>query len=173
MARMIFQTERLAVRHFDPDDGREFCEINSDPTVKKSIGDGLVNTLAQEQTDFDRVLLSYTDTSPLGKLAVILREKDTIIGACNLRLFGQTDDVEIGYRFKPAYWGQGYATELAIGLVNYCFIELGLSRVVATTNLDNYASMNVLRKAGFRLEREMIHHGLLLNYFTNTQSFSV
>ena len=58
-------------------------------------------------------------------------------------------DVEIGYFLKRSAWGQGYATETCKRLIRMAFEESPLIEVVATFDIGNVASQNVLEKAGF------------------------
>jgi RimJ/RimL family protein N-acetyltransferase len=60
------------------------------------------------------------------------------------------NDVELGYRLRPAVWGRGLATEGAGLLVRRAFTSLGVDRVVATTMAVNTGSRRVLEKAGLR-----------------------
>jgi RimJ/RimL family protein N-acetyltransferase len=58
-------------------------------------------------------------------------------------------DVEIGYFLKRSAWGQGYATETSKRLIRMAFEESPLTEVVATFDIGNVASRNVLEKTGF------------------------
>jgi len=58
-------------------------------------------------------------------------------------------DVEIGYFLKRSAWGQGYATETCKRLIRMAFEESPLTEVVATFDIGNVASRNVLEKGGF------------------------
>jgi ribosomal-protein-alanine N-acetyltransferase len=55
----------------------------------------------------------------------------------------------IGYSVLPAFWGQGFGTELAALLVEFATGALGAFEVRATTLADNPASARVLEKLGF------------------------
>ena len=58
-------------------------------------------------------------------------------------------------RVKPhrAYWGRGLATEAGKAFVEFGFGELKLSRIVATVQVGNDASVRVLTNLGFRCVR--------------------
>ena len=58
-------------------------------------------------------------------------------------------EIEIGFFLIPEAWGNGYATEIARGLLRFAFEVATLSEVVATHDKANVASRNVLLKAGF------------------------
>jgi len=59
------------------------------------------------------------------------------------------EEIEIGFFFVRDAWGRGYATELARALVEFAFTATPLPEVVATHDVRNTASRNVLLKSGF------------------------
>ena len=61
--------------------------------------------------------------------------------------------VEFGYSIVPEYRNQGYATEMARGLIAWAFQEKGIRVVTAACLDDNFGSIKVLEKVGMhRLE---------------------
>lgn len=58
-------------------------------------------------------------------------------------------EAELGYWIGRPHWGQGYATEAAVGTLAYAFETLGLRTVLAVTLESNPASLRVLDKLGF------------------------
>ena len=63
--------------------------------------------------------------------------------------FGGMGDVqELGYALGRAYWGQGYATEGVLAMIEHAR-TLGLSALEAFTFVENPSSARVLAKAGF------------------------
>lgn len=56
------------------------------------------------------------------------------------------------YYFHPDYWGKGFAVETVSALLKFGFKDLGLHRIIAKCDYQNYGSINVLKKSGFRLE---------------------
>lgn len=67
------------------------------------------------------------------------------------------DEVEVGYGFLPAYWGQGLATEITHACLRIARDDVGLRSVVALAAMDNAASRKVLEKAGLRFDRQVQH----------------
>lgn len=76
-------------------------------------------------------------------------------------------DVEIGYFLKRSAWGKGYATEASKRLLRFAFEESPLTEIVATFEVGNVASRNVLQKAGF------VNRGLMRSYGENGPNFRV
>ena len=94
----------------------------------------------------------------------ILRDEATatVIGRAILRHLNVegVDEIETGYGFMPAYWGQGLATEIARACVRIGFEQIGLRSIVAITTPINTASQRVMMKAGLAYEREITHAGV-------------
>lgn len=87
----------------------------------------------------------------------------TIISKADARIIGWGglyDDpfdpgwgVEVGYFFDPAYWGQGYATELTAACTTLADNVLHLPNVHAFSHPRNVGSQRVLEKSGFQVVR--------------------
>ncbi len=50
------------------------------------------------------------------------------------------------------HWGQGFASELIAGLVQWCRSKPSVTRIVAGVERANSPSIRVLEKAGFAAE---------------------
>ena len=61
----------------------------------------------------------------------------------------QPGHMTIGYWLGKPYWGQGYMTEAVQPVIDFAFHRQNSDRLSADADPDNYASQNVLRKAGF------------------------
>ena len=61
----------------------------------------------------------------------------------------QEGTAQIGYSVLAQFQGQGYATEIVVGLVRWAMGQPGVTRIVAETEWANPASVRVLSKAGF------------------------
>jgi [ribosomal protein S5]-alanine N-acetyltransferase len=64
-------------------------------------------------------------------------------------------EVELSYALGRPYWGNGYATEAGRALVTYAFETLGLARIAYGVDGANPRSVGVMRRLGFRLERNL------------------
>jgi RimJ/RimL family protein N-acetyltransferase len=56
----------------------------------------------------------------------------------------------VGYVLNRSCWGKGYATELAVGLVERLLADPTIDCVRATCDAENLASRRVLEKAGLQ-----------------------
>ena len=59
---------------------------------------------------------------------------------------------EIYFKFSPASWGRGYATEVAKALIKSGFGKMNLHRIEAGVATENIKSIRVLEKAGMLRE---------------------
>ncbi|RYH27828.1 MAG: N-acetyltransferase [Alcaligenaceae bacterium] len=80
-------------------------------------------------------------------------QDDSFAGLFGLRLGKPAYRVaEIWYKFHPAFWGRGYATEAVVAILALGFNDLQLHRIEAGCAVDNIASIRVLEKAGMQRE---------------------
>jgi RimJ/RimL family protein N-acetyltransferase len=63
---------------------------------------------------------------------------------------------ELGYRFRRAAWGQGYATEGGRALVAHGFERVGTDKISARTLAANRGSRRVMEKCGLAYERDFV-----------------
>lgn len=146
-------TERLLIRPFTLDDAEEYLPLVSDPEVIRYTGDA-----AQGSVDAARAII---ESHPLrdyavhgfGRMACIERRSGRLIGFSGLKFLDALQEVDIGYRFLPAYWGMGYATESARALMQHGQEEFGISRIIGLVQPANAASAHVLAKLGLVFER--------------------
>jgi RimJ/RimL family protein N-acetyltransferase len=71
-----------------------------------------------------------------------------LIGACGLD--GCDGIPELGYWIGVPFWGCGYATEAALGLIDQAFGDLGHEVLTGSARISNPASRRVLEKCGFQ-----------------------
>jgi RimJ/RimL family protein N-acetyltransferase len=64
-------------------------------------------------------------------------------------------EVELTYAFGRAYWGRGYATEAGQAMLAYGFDEMGIARIINDVSSENQRSVNLMRRLGFELQRNL------------------
>ena len=87
-----------------------------------------------------------------GMLAVRRKEDDVLIGMTGLlsREIEGEDEFEIGYSLIPAYWRQGYATEMARTMKAFGRKHAMADRFVSMIHVDNIGSMKVAANNGMK-----------------------
>jgi [ribosomal protein S5]-alanine N-acetyltransferase len=63
------------------------------------------------------------------------------------------------------YWNKGYATEASNGLLKYGFKKIGLTKIVSSAHVENFASRMVMGKIGMRYIDNRIHYSCLQAYY--------
>ena len=91
------------------------------------------------------------------ELAVEERSSNRVIGACDLSLI-ERNVVDLGYMLGLVDWGRGYATEIALALIDAAFFDLRADRIISTVDVNNKASIHVLEKIGMRWEAVFRKH---------------
>ena len=106
-------------------------------------------------------------SSDTGYRALCLKD-GTFIGEAGILQVNKNDNrCRLGYRLLPAYWGNGYATEIVTALAQLAFRVLKMERVEALTLAENRAACAVLEKAGFTKEGELRHYRRLVSDYQN------
>jgi RimJ/RimL family protein N-acetyltransferase len=82
-----------------------------------------------------------------------LKSEKKIIGGIGIRNIDKFQGIaSIGYWISERYWGQGYGKEAVKSLINFAFKKLNLRRIEAEILIKNKASINLLKKLGFKKE---------------------
>ena len=159
MNNLTLTTERLVLREFTEGDWQAVHEYASDPEVVGYVHWG-PNTEEETRDFIRRAMASYREKPRRDwQFAVILKEEDRLIGACDIHLLDRRhQEASIGYCFNQHYWGKGYATEVARRLLAFGFEELKLHRISATCDPQNKGSVRLLEKAGMRREGRLRQH---------------
>ncbi len=62
-----------------------------------------------------------------------------------------------GFYLRPAFWGQGFATEAGRAAIDYAFESLGIKAVFAGRHPQNFGSHRALEKLGFRYTHDQLY----------------
>ena len=152
------QTARLILRPFVENDLDALSTLMANQDFMRfSLG-----IFSREQTAGFLEKVRARDRAGLpSQFAVALRESGRLVGYCGffLQVVDEAEELEIGYRIDPAYWGRGIATEAASAVRDHAFTTLGLPRVISLIHPDNAASRRVAEKNGMKREKETVFRG--------------
>ena len=154
------ETDRLRIRPLRDEDLDELHEVCGDPELMRYVGDG--RPLSREQTGrwIEKSQANYREHG-FGCAAVVARDGGRFLGYCGLVYGHGGAEVEIIYALKREFWGGGLASEAARAVLEYGFRECGLSRIVATVDPSNTASVRIVEKLGMtHREDRLDEHGL-------------
>jgi RimJ/RimL family protein N-acetyltransferase len=148
----VLRTERLVLRHLTEDDAPFVLELLNAPGFIANIGDRQVRTLEGAARYVSEGPGDSYRRHGYGLWLAALKSGEPI-GICGLVRRDGLEDADIGYAFLERYWGQGFAYEAAVAVLDYARNVIGLPKVVAITSPTNAGSIAVLEKIGLRFER--------------------
>lgn len=145
--QILFETERLIVRHYTIDDQENFFLLNGDEEVMRYIRP----VKSREETNvFFVEVMDYSKKNPTkGRMAVIDKSNGEFVGSFAIIPVEGSKHMQLGYSLLPVHWGKGYATELTIAGLKYVFTQTELDHIYGYTEKPNIPSQKVLLKAGF------------------------
>jgi len=145
------RTARLTLREFAAADFAAIHSYSADPRVTRYLFFGPRDEESTAEY-LDGLLASQLEVPRTRfELAVEENASGRLIGACDLSLI-ESNVVDLGYMLGTEYWGKGFATEIALALVDAAFFDLSADRVISTVDVNNGASIRVLEKIGMRWE---------------------
>ncbi len=157
MTRPYFlTTDRLGFSHWHEDDFALAMTLWGDPRVSMMIG----GPFAEEQVrarlarEIEMQLVDKIQYWP-----VFLLQDRELAGCAGLRPYGREDEqlLELGFHFRPQYWGQGLAQEAARAVIAIAFEDLAVKGLFAGHHPENAASERLLRNLGFRYTHQEIY----------------
>jgi RimJ/RimL family protein N-acetyltransferase len=148
------ETTRLFLRWFTFDDLDAYYELGSNPLVIRYVGNRPFASREAARETLARAPLNDYATYGFGRFACVWKETGDVVGFCGPKFLPDTQDIDLGYRFLPNFWGIGLATESSLAVLAYAQHTLNLKRLVAWVHPDNAVSARVLAKLGFSFERK-------------------
>jgi RimJ/RimL family protein N-acetyltransferase len=148
-ADVVLQTERLTLRQFTGADVSPMAKILGDSEVMRYSVRGVLSEAATGE--FVAWSTQCYALYGFGPWAVVEKSSGALMGFCalNQENVDGVDEVEIGYRLAPQFWGNGMATEIVRATLAYGFEQLGLPSIIAIVQPANVASVRVIQKVGF------------------------
>jgi ribosomal-protein-alanine N-acetyltransferase len=164
--KIILESERLFLREFVVGDVNNLFKLDSYPEVIRwGNGGNTTNYELIKTQSLPKMMETYNKYDNFGIWAAIEKSSQHFIGwfhffpaidnkfAVDLNIV-TNDEVALGYRLIPDFWGKGYGTEMSSALVLKGFNDWDVQRVVAWTLLNNHRSIRVMEKLGLKFERE-------------------
>ena len=147
------ETRRLYLRRPVASDAEAvFQRYASDPEVTRFLAWPTHRSL-----DDTRAFLSFADAEwaewPASAYLIYRHGDDTLLGSTGLS-FETAHEAITGYVLARDAWGQGYATETLVAMVDLAR-SLSVDRLSAGCHPDHQASIRVLEKCDFVLESRL------------------
>lgn len=147
------KTERLVLRQLTLDDAPAISKLGSDKDISRMTG-SFPYPFPLLSAEFKVMHMRAQNRRSLAYPYAITIDGGELMGICDLFRRAPDDALEIGYWLGKPYWGQGYSTEAAKGLMAEARDCLGVNGLIAGAFSDNPASIRVLQKLGFELTDE-------------------
>lgn len=164
-----FETQRLAVRCFQAQDGPAFAEYRSDPEVARFQSWDTPLPLEQAMAAIERY--RTRDPAAEGWFQYAIDLDGVLIGDIGVGTHENLMQAEIGFTLAPRYQGHGYATEAVGRLIQYLFEDRGLHRLSAGCDGRNHASARLLERLGFQREGMQRQHTWIKGEWTDELLF--
>lgn len=163
------ETYRLVLRPLEISDAEALFILDSDPMVAQYLGAPPVEDPLVSERIIAGIRRQYEENG-VGRLAMILKENDQLIGWCGLKWYdgpmnNVTDFYEIGFRLVPKHWGKGLATEAARAVIADAFDNPDVDLICAYSDTRNKASLMVLEKLGFEYKNLFYDEGDLCGWY--------
>jgi len=156
-SNIILESERLIFRQHQPKDMDAYCSMEMDAAVRRYVG-GRPRSRIDAEARFENSL--KPTASSLGVWAAILKSTQEYIGRSGVYPHINTagiivpDESFLSFYIARKFWNCGYATEAGQAFVYFAFNKLKLKRILATVEVGNDASVHIIEKLGFKLDRK-------------------
>lgn len=143
-----FKTARLTARPPTEQDAERVTTLFQDKDLAWNLGRAPWPYTLADAENWLKLASQSWQTDSEYPFAII--KDEILIGCCGLTRIDEAQNIwEIGYWMGKAYWGKGYVTEAARGLLTWAEHQMGITRFVSGHIDDNPASGRVLVKLGF------------------------
>ena len=149
---VTIETTRLILRPFESTDAEAAFGWFGDPLVMRFTPTGPDTSLEQTKARLAKYQ-EHQIAHGFSKWTIVYPGSARPIGDSGLLVLQEYDRIDLGVRLARPYWGKGLATEAASAWVHAAFDEFHLDRLTAFVHPENLASIRVLEKLGFRIER--------------------
>lgn len=140
-------TPRLTLRALQADDLAAFSAMQANPEVMRTLGTGVTRSTAETWDGMARMLGQWA-LRGYGMFAIVETASGRFAGRAGILQPYEWAEPELAYGLDAPFWGRGYATEAAVILHRWAFMQRGLTNLVSYVMPENSASRRVLDKLG-------------------------
>lgn len=167
---MIHETKRLFIRPWLLEDAADYLRLSCDEGFNQFVITEYRQENMEEALRWIRDQRRVFACTELGMWPVRERDCGELIGICGLRKLivdaKLPERVEITYRFRRDRWGKGFATEVALAVLNHGFVALRLPEIAAVILEGNDASTKVAARIGMRHEQDRLFQDRKVSIWT-------
>jgi ribosomal-protein-alanine N-acetyltransferase len=150
----VLHTSRLILREIVPSDAEAILRIRGDVRVTRLNSGKPMESLGEAHDLIEKTRQAFADQRRID-WGIVCKDEPQIglVGRVGYNYWLRQDRrASIGYDLGYAHWGSGIMTEAVRAIVMFGFERMDLNRIEADTDAENYGSMRVLEKVGFKRE---------------------
>lgn len=157
----MMESERLVLRHWNPEDDKSLYRYASDERVSELALWPCHTSVEMSREVIEKIFIPNPDL-----FAIVLKGSNEAIGGIGLVPKGDEHytpvygEREVGYWIGRPYWGRGLVTEALKMLVGYCRGSSDINSLLITTDARNKASQRVAEKCGFKFIESYLYDGI-------------
>lgn len=150
----VLHTPRLILRAIVASDAEAILSIRGDVRVTRLNSGKPMQSIDEARDLIEKGRQAYDDHRRVDWGIALGATPDAgLIGRIGYNYWLRQDRrASIGYDLGYIYWGNGIMTEALQAVVEFGFEQMRLNRIEADTDAENYGSMRVLEKVGFKRE---------------------
>jgi RimJ/RimL family protein N-acetyltransferase len=152
----VLNTDRLFLRTWEENDFPLALSLFGNPDVMTFLG----GPLSEEKIrDKMRTEIVCAEKHGVQYWPIFETQTNEFVGCCGLRPWDYTPPAghEFGFALVQKKWGQGYASEIAQGVVNHAFEKLQLPMLRAGHHPEHRVSKKILVKLGFQFVDDVFY----------------
>lgn len=163
MKKVFLETNRVYLKEISKNDSHLLLDLDSDPEVMKYLTDGKPSTIAEVEEAMTRILLFIDKYQyKFGFWLAYTKDTNEFMGWFLFRPCKKHPDdlqnIELGYRLKKKFWGQGFASEVSKALLKVGFADYKVDSIFATAMKKHLGSQGVMKKVGMKWEEDYIEN---------------
>ncbi len=147
MKIQVIETTRLYIRGFQKEDARFAISIWNDPVMGEYLPDESMEEISEA---YLKEIEALGDDETCCYLIAELKETHERIGTCSFIPSADGTSYDIAYCVHRRHWREGYATEMARGMMDYAKAH-GANEMTVRVNKENAASNRIAKKLGFAI----------------------
>lgn len=150
MKTETIETPRLFLRSFTKEDARFAISIWNDPEMGEYLPDEALEEIDEE---YVKEIEKCENSEDCHYLISELKDTHERIGTCSFMCSDDEKIYDLAYCVHKSQWRNGYATEMAKGMIDYAKVH-GAEKITVKVDKENVGSNKVVKKLGFEVAEE-------------------
>ena len=146
---MELKGRRVLLRNLEEHDIELFIQMSMSPEIMKHVDP---MTYDEAKKAF-QIRSQKWDAQSLNWLTLSISDGELKIGTIGIRICDHDSKIaEVGFMITLSCQGQGYGAEALSLVINHCFNQMKLNKLIAYCSVVNLSSYKLLEKCGFTRE---------------------